>query len=125
LTPPHWASSGNAQYCLIRRLERAERFRGLAECAAPVITHDASRDAEQPRLDRGAPFELGEPAMNDQEDLLHDVVDVQRCYAQPPCAAPHEIEVCLVYLGQSERVMAHGMGLATDVRPRRARAHVL
>src|SRR5262249_25010737 len=80
------------------------RRRGVERCesafaslgSSPIADH-SQRDREYPRLETGTSFELGKPAMNDEEDVLHHVVD--RCFGhpEPAHAPPNEVEKLTIY----------------------------
>src|SRR5579859_6187934 len=61
-----------------------------------MLAQDAQHDAENPRSHRRGMGKLRKPAVDDEEDLLHDVVDRPFFDAGSPNAPPDEIDVALV-----------------------------
>src|SRR6185295_12286086 len=71
----------------------------LAAKAPLMITNDADQNAEDPRLHRSATIVTLDPALNDHEHILGDVVCTRLRHAESARAPPHEVEVRVVDLG--------------------------
>jgi hypothetical protein len=62
-----------------------------------VIAGHAAADAEEPRSNLRAPFEVRKSEMHRQKDFLREVHHVGFAHAEPPQRTPHEFEVSVVY----------------------------
>jgi hypothetical protein len=102
-----------AAACFFASASAGELAVGSPALAAAMILRDLEQDAEEPRADRGARLELREPAVHDEEDVLHDVVDHAVRKTEAARVAPHEIEVGLVDLLVGHALAEH------DARRRR------
>jgi len=82
-----------------------------------VVAGGAARDHRDPSLQRAAVLEAPELAVDDDENLLNNVGDRLRWHSALAGVAPHEVEVCIVYLLKREdlRWPVYGRG-----RPRSA-----
>src|SRR2546430_2180190 len=70
-----------------RGLGRA-RVGALAADRTPAVAGHARHDGAHPGLQRRAAVELAEAAMDDEEDILHGVLDAIGGHAQPAQGAP-------------------------------------
>jgi hypothetical protein len=66
---------------------------GVALFRAPIVFRDAQHDAVDPGLERGAALELGPAAMEDDEDVLHRILELSLRHTQAPKTAPDPREM--------------------------------
>jgi hypothetical protein len=93
--------------------------RALPGSLVAIDFSHAQRDAEDPTLERASLFEVAEPPVHHNENILGCILEIRRGHSKAPQAAPHEIEVLLVNLDYVE-FGSHGAGQLTHLaRPGR------
>src|SRR5690606_37810919 len=86
------ARERDSRLCLAKLTEALGALGATRFCATVVFGNPHS-DPENPRAQLRTPLEARPTSMNDQEHVLHGVVDERPGDPQAPQATPHELKV--------------------------------
>lgn len=95
----------------IRGLFALQLVRALATHAASMMADHVEHDPGEPRANRGPTFELSKALMDNDEDLLHDVIDGGRTDAETASTAPDESQVVAIHLRKESAAPTGGSAL--------------
>src|SRR5258706_16356457 len=112
-----------------RTRESIQRFRssGLPAERWTMVSHYATHDPEDPRLERRSTFEVTQSVVHHEKHVLHGIIDCIVRHPESTHAAPDEIEVLGVNLSKGHGCRKRTFGFrALETRLcRQRRAHVV